>query len=302
MVNTAQQKFQYSIKNKHLTAQSLSTYGKAMTSSTLLSSLLKGEERIRIEITGTGTVAQICTESIQLGETRGFMIIDDEADNSEKTPVLSAAGAPGIFSVSKILYNNAKPVISSVRMDVGNISQELSDYFKDSEQVPTASYVDTVMYLDDERNIKCLFSYGMLVQALPMRDGEVVEEQKKLIQDLQVHFSKYSKLFQDKLQTRDQSQEKLFYSQPLFDYPNLEPLNPDTVRFKPVDFMCRCNLDGVLTSIASLGRDEIIDMERESNEKKEPMSVTCDYCNNKYPIGASEFKTLHEILDSRSSQ
>jgi molecular chaperone Hsp33 len=302
MVNTAQQRFQYNIKNKQLTAEALSLYGKTMSCSALISSFLKGEERIRVEAAGTGLVNQICTESIQLGETRGYMLFDDQASYSKRSPLLSAEQAPGVFSVTKILYNNAKAAISSVGMTNGTISDELIDYFRESEQVPTASHLDTIMILDDESKLQCLFSFGMIVQALPVSDADVADEQRELLQDLQKHMIKFSERFQDRQSTREQAHEKLFTpgivqnDLPLFGYQALAPLNPETVRYKPIDFMCRCSLDGVLQSIAGLGHEEVLDMQRESNEKKSPIDVTCDYCHAQYPIGEKEFTQLYQMI------
>lgn len=307
IVNHAQQRFQYYIKNQQTTAQAISLYGKTLSSSALLSSFLKGEERIHVEAAGSGLLSQISAESIQVGETRGFMSFDENSTTSKDSILLNAEKSPGIFSVQKILYDNAKPSISSVILQHGTISDELFDFFKSSEQVPTAVHIDTVMYMNDERKIQCLFSYGMIVQALPVKDEDIAKQQQDMLADLQEHFKSFSKRFKNLENTREKLHEQLFVpdlgsgSAVLFDYPNLPPLKVETIRYKPIDFMCRCSMKGILEGFASLGTETVAEMQQDAKEKNEPTSAVCTYCNEKYIINDQEYENIYHMIKEKQN-
>jgi molecular chaperone Hsp33 len=55
-----------------------------------------------------------------------------------------------------------------------------------------------------------------------------------------------------------------------------------------VHFGCRCNQEAVVTSLATIGREELAAMVRE----REVLELTCDYCNADYRIGRTHLRGL----------
>jgi redox-regulated HSP33 family molecular chaperone len=65
---------------------------KTLAASTLLSAFLKGEERVSIEIDGSNYIKKYISESIQVGETRGFIRVDNKYDESKLHSIDDAIG------------------------------------------------------------------------------------------------------------------------------------------------------------------------------------------------------------------
>ncbi|KAL0478279.1 33 kDa chaperonin [Acrasis kona] len=297
VVNNAQNRFKYKFQDEKTTKDALSLYAKTMSCSSILSSFLRGEERVIVGVFGSGPISQICTESVQLGETRGYMYVNPEATRSGTSLLFDEENNPGLFTVEKILYNNSKPITSSIKLTKGDISNELLMYFKESEQVPTASHLGVIS--DSSSQDQCLFSYGIVVQALPAKDSFVSEVQQLKLKELQTYFDDLTQELKQSCSTRDEMHQKLFSFKndlKLTDKVSLPPLSLDTIRFKPLDFFCRCSMKGMMDNVSKLGSAEIEDMHAEVSSTKTPITITCDYCNENYHFGVAEFDTLKQNL------
>lgn len=149
-----------------------------MTASLLFSSFLKGEERIKINFLFPSNFPsvespinvikflfssfiyydyfkQIVAEAIHLGETRGFVSFGSNSNNESYSK--------GLVQVSKVLYNMAKPVISTVELQKGDINSDLIHYINLAEQIPSALSLQTQVTPDGE----VVFSGGVFLESLP---------------------------------------------------------------------------------------------------------------------------------------
>ena len=57
---------------------------------------------------------------------------------------------------------------------------------------------------------------------------------------------------------------------------------------RPVTHRCRCGVEAVVSSLATLGRAELEDLLRE----RDLIEMTCDYCNTNYRIGRAQLAGL----------
>lgn len=241
---------------------------KTLTSSTLLSSFLKGEERVIIQAEGTGRVKLIFTEAMQVGEVRGFVVTDESRPMPES---ISDALSKGFLKVSKILYEKQEPVTGIVELLHGDIASDLSYYFEQSEQIVTA--VNLGVTINDEGAI--VHSGGIIVQAMPGADlASIVEVQRSLEEMPPV----------EELLDSGYSPEEILRQ--------AMPFEIEIVNNTPVDFFCRCSLERFMSKILTLGKQEILSMKAEDQRE-----LVCQYCSSTYTLSDENFAQLITALE-----
>jgi molecular chaperone Hsp33 len=237
--------------------------GKTLTSSVLLSSFLKGEERVIVQAEGTGRVKLIFAEAMQVGEVRGFVVIDESKSMPE---TLSDALNKGFLKVSKILYEKQEPVTGIVELVHGDIASDLSYYFEQSEQIMTA--VNLGVTINDSGEIE--HAGGIIVQALPGADlASIVEVQRSLEEMPPI----------EELLDSGYSPEEILRQ--------AMPFEIDIVNNTPVDFYCRCSLERFMSKLLTLGKQEIMSMQEEGQRE-----LVCQYCSSIYHLTDENFLQL----------
>ena len=241
---------------------------KTMTSATMISAFLKGEERVIAEITSDGIISKIYAEALQVGECRGF--VKTSQNNNQITTLASILG-DGHFKISRILYNRTEPIIGIIPLLNGDIAANLAYYFVQSEQINSAVILDVDFNEDDitkDNIISC--SGGILVQAMPgasLDEIETVENSITKINKLCFELASYSSL-EDILK-------------------NNLPFEFDIIKTTPIDFFCRCNLDIFKSRLLLLKLAEVVDMKEKGHNE-----LVCQYCNKHYYLSEKDFDEI----------
>lgn len=241
--------------------------GKTLTSSILLSSFLKGEERVIVQAEGTGRVKLIFAEAMQVGEVRGFVVIDE----SQSMPAsLSDALSTGFLKVSKILYEKQEPVTGIVELVRGDIASDLSYYFEQSEQIVTA--VNLGVTINDDGEI--VHSGGIIVQAMPGAELPAIVEVQRSLEEMPP--------IEELLDSGYSPEEILRQAMPF-------PI--EVVNNTPVDFFCRCSLERFMSKLLALGKKELMSMQAEGQRE-----LVCQYCSSSYELTDEHFSKLINSL------
>jgi molecular chaperone Hsp33 len=238
---------------------------RALSAATMMSSFLKGEERIILEFDGAGPVQKVYAESMKIGETRGFVHLAEDAESTPINDIGQAIGA-GMLKVSKILFNKSEPITGIVPLQKGDISTDLAYYFVQSEQIPTAVILD----VDFDDNGKIIQSGGLMVQAMP---GHSKEKLKELYDEL-LKLSKLVDYFDDELNPKDMLKDVL-------------PFEFDLISSTQVDFFCRCSKDNFMDRLVAIGSEELESMKADKNNE-----LVCRYCNAKYILEDEDFDKI----------
>jgi len=245
---------------------------RAMTGATLISSFMKGEERIIIQMQGNGPISDIYAEAMSVGEVRGYVEMASEINVEAMKTIKDAIGI-GLLSVSRILSDQKEPSKGIVPIIKGDVSTDLASYFTQSEQIPTAMVLD--VSLSDNGLIRQ--SGGIVIQALPGADDNML----KMLQDHLSNIDNLCNYFDDEMMP-DAILDKLI------------PIECDVISSRATDFFCRCTKDIFKQRLLTLGVSELKDMrEKEQNE------LICRFCNEHYIIEDLDFEEL--ILTSQAS-
>lgn len=137
-------------------------------------SVLKGEERMAIQINGRGPIGNVVVEADAKGSVRGYVTNDKLAsifDENNQLDVAQAVGTNGFLQITKFApYSN--PYIGQSQLISGEIGDDFTYYLAQSEQIP--SVVGVSVYMNDDDSVKS--AGGFLVQALPDATDEAIDQ------------------------------------------------------------------------------------------------------------------------------
>lgn len=244
--------------------------GRTLTISSMMGAMLKGDDKLTIKIEGDGPAGAIIADATSNGEVRGYIKnphVDFESNEQGKLDVARAVGTAGTLSVVKDLgmrdhFTGQVPLVS------GEISEDFTYYFANSEQVPSA--VGAGVIVDTDYTIGA--AGGFIIQMMPGADEETTTEIEKRLTNMQG----ISGLVRD-----GKTPEQILHT--VLGEENVQVL--DTM---PVQFQCHCSRERVETAIASLGDEEIQRM----IEEDQGAEAKCHFCNEDYQFDVEQLQEL----------
>ncbi len=156
----------------------LETYvlGQAYLAAGLLSSTVKGNDRIQLNIECGGPIAGVYVEAWAVGAVRGYL---KHNPIPLKKPLesldLNELYGPGFISVSKLLEGHKSPFTGQTMMAYGDLAKDLAHYFHQSEQTPTLF----ILSIHFNKEGQVTGSGALFVQAMPGCDEQVLEQLQK---------------------------------------------------------------------------------------------------------------------------
>lgn len=253
--------------NNKITSKVLKTaLGKTLTITSLISGILKGNQRISIKVNLSNRNYKIFADCDSFGNIRGF--INDQLLNSylhknDDKSIEQLIGDKGCIQVLKDLGMNS--IFTGITdMPYGNIVDDFSYYFNQSEQTDTFFSV-SLLYNENNEIILCR---GIMVQLLPGASEGIIDEIKEIIKENQQVILE---------------QDEAFNKIPLLLFDDIEVMETNEVRF-----FCGCCKEMFYPMLHSLDKKEIIDA---FNQEKS-MEIVCNVCGKKHSFSPDELKTL----------
>ena len=147
--------------------------GRAYLGAGLMSTHLKGSDRISLKFECTGPIKGLTVEANAFGEVRGFLKnvpipIEKPMENFDLASFFRA----GFLSVTRYIEDAKHPFTGKIALEYGNIAQDLANYFLKSEQIPTAFNL-SIKY-DTDGNVTG--AGGLFLQAMPGADDTLTAE------------------------------------------------------------------------------------------------------------------------------
>lgn len=219
---------------------------------------MQKDGKLTIKIDSCGPVKLMLVDANADGNIRGFVANPVADINLEgKRKVSDVVGELGVITVIKDLGMKQK-FSSQIELQTGEIGEDFSMYFRESEQVPSLVAVGSKIGEDG----KIAFAGGLIIQLMPGADDVDFQYVENLSRNLPpMHVI---------LETEGSMEDKL-----QFLIPELEILGD-----KEIHFVCNCSKEKIIASIATLNVDEILDM---INENKD-FETRCEFCSRVYNI------------------
>ncbi len=251
--------------------------GHAYMGIALMSSSLKGNDRIGIQIECSGPIKGLSVEANAFGEVRGYL---KQVPIPLAGPVESFSLSPffgaGFLSVTKFLEDAKHPFIGKVMLEHGTLAKDLALYHLKSEQIATAFMLSVKFDRDGE----VLGAGGMMLQALPGADDKLLAGLEQRIGSLPP--------MGEAVAARD------FPQQWVDDH--LKDFGPRGLDQRGVEFMCHCSHDRIRHMLLMLKPEDLDDMARNGPF---PIQIRCHHCNTGYDFDEQQINDISAERHSR---
>jgi len=245
--------------------------GRTLTATAMMGSQLKVDDgSITVQFKGNGPLGAIVCVGDSDGYVRGYLqnpACDLPLRADGKLAVGAGVGRGYLMVIKDIGLK--EPVTGTVALVNGEIAEDLTRYFAESEQIPSACALGVLV--DTDQSVKC--AGGYLVQLMPgIQDADIDRLEANLAKaDSMTAMLDHGMTLEEIVQT-------------VLDGFEVEFLQSDAIGYR-----CACTRDKVTRALISMGREELSQMAGE----QEVSEVTCQFCDKVYAFTGDE---LREIL------
>lgn len=251
--------------------------GRVLTVASMMGSML-GEETdsLTLSIDGGGSAGRILAVSDWRGNVRGY-IQNPTADlplrADGKLDVGGLVGRDGLVQVIKDL-GGEQPEVGSAPLTSGEIAEDVTGYYAQSEQIPTLCALGVLV--DTDRS--CRAAGGILIQLLPFADEETITKLERNAGAL----SRISRMIGDGMDNHALADVAL------------RDIPYDVFDELDVDYKCNCSRKRMDLVMASLGREQVKKLlaEQVADSKPEELEIVCRFCGNRYCYNRDELEAL----------
>ena len=245
--------------------------GRTLMAATMMGNQHKEDKAtVTLRIKGDGTLGGITAVADSAGNARGYVVnpaVDLPLKGPAKLDVGSAVGRDGSLTVIKDL-NLKEPYVGTVPLVSGEIAEDITSYFAESEQIPTACALGVLV--DVDQSVLC--AGGYLIQLLPGADDAAISAIERGI----ARVGPVTEALRGGLDARGLVEQVLSEFE-------LEELSAE-----PVEYRCYCSRDRVTRALISMGREELEALIREQGRAE----LTCQFCDKVYHYTKEELEGL----------
>ena len=257
------------------TPNATAAFGRALTAASLMGNMQKVENgSMTLQIRGGGPIGIITVVSDAIGNVRGC-VTEPNVPLVEKYPgkldVGATVGTDGTLTVIRDLQMK-EPYIGSVQLVSGEIGDDVTAYFVQSEQIPTACALGVLV--DRDRSVKV--AGGYLLQLLPGAPDDIIDRLEAGIRKA----GAVTPMLEEGLTPED------ILGQVCGD------LGVVFMETTEVAYRCYCSRDRVEQALISLGRKEL----SEIRDEGKTFPVECQFCDHVDEFTPEDIQNLLEKL------
>lgn len=245
--------------------------GRMLTAAAIMGATFKNEsDTLTLQIKGEGPLGSVVAVSDAQSKVRGYVsnpYVDRPLNEKGKLDVGGAVGE-GFLTVIRDL-GLKEPYIGQTPLISGEVAEDISYYYAQSEQIPTAIGLGVLVDVDNT----VISAGGFMIQMLPGSTDEMAQKLNETIKNL----PPVSKLIKDGTTAED-----LFFSvsegfDMLMDNNFVHP-----------EYKCKCSRERMEEALVSIGAQELEAIIKEQGEAE----LTCHFCDNKYKFSKEELQNL----------
>ena len=245
--------------------------GRALTVAPMMGNMQKVDNgSMTLQIRGGGPIGTITVVSDPIGNVRGC-VTEPKVPLVEKYPgkldVGATVGVDGTLTVIRDLQMK-EPYIGSVELVSGEIGDDVTAYFAQSEQTPTACALGVLV--DRDQSVKV--AGGYLIQLLPGAPDETIDALERGIQ----RAGAVTKMLEAGMTPEDILGQVCGELGVVF------------METTEVAYKCYCSRDRVTAALISLGHKELQEIADEGKD----FTVECQFCDTVYAFTPEEIREL----------
>ena len=257
------------------TPNATAAFGRALTATSMMGNAQKVEDgSMTLQIRGGGPIGTITCVSDATGNVRG-VVTQPNVPLVEKYPgkldVGATVGTDGTITVIRDLQMK-EPYIGSVALVSGEIGDDVTAYFAESEQIPTACGLGVLV--DTDSTVKV--AGGYLIQLLPGAPDEVIDKVENGIK----RAGAVTAMLEAGLTPEDILGQVC------------GELGVTFLETTEVEYRCYCSRERVTAALISIGREELTQIVQEGK----PFPVECQFCDTVYSFTPEDVAQLLEKI------
>lgn len=244
--------------------------GRAMSGALMMAEMLKGpRDLLTIQIDSDGPMQGLVVTADNQGRVKGYVKKTDVILPPNEQGHLNVGGAIGRGTLTVIRDMNLKdPYIGQIPLVTGEIAEDLTAYYAQSEQIPSSVGLGVLMNKDN--TVKR--AGGFVVQLMPFADEGVIGKLENNIRRIKsvTH-----------ILDEDSRPEHLLDTV-------LEGFDIQITSREDVSFYCNCSRERFERGLILLGREELENIIADGKE----IELACQFCNRRYTYTPDEVKKL----------
>ena len=245
--------------------------GRTLMATSMLGAQLKEQDgSVTVRINGGGPLGSILAVADSAGNVRGYVQngqVDIPLKGPAKLDVGSAVGTDGALTVIKDLRLK-EPYVGTIPLVSGEIAEDITAYFAESEQIPTACALGVLV--DRDQSVKV--AGGYIVQLLPGAPEDIIDRLEAGVKKA----GAVTPMLEQGMTPED------MLGQVCGD------LGVVFLETTEVSYKCYCSRQRVEAALISLGRKEL----QEIADEGESFPVECQFCDTVYTFTPEDIRTL----------
>lgn len=259
----------------HTSPTATAALGRSLLACSMMGNQLKGADNsLTLQIRGDGPLGGITCVSDFEGNVRGY-VNNPAADVPRKQEgKLDVGGAVGSGSLTVIKDLGLKdPYVGSIALVSGEIAEDVTAYFAESEQIPNACALGVLVRKDSGAVIT---AGGYLIQLLPGAGEDVIEKVERGIRKVGYVTGRLS-----------EGESALDLVREVLGEFEIEVLETC-----PVEYRCYCTRDRVVKALVSMGSAEM----RSLIDEQGSAELTCQFCDEVYKFSREDLEQIYRDM------
>ena len=253
------------------TPNATAAFGRALTAASMMGNMQKVENgSMTLQIRGGGPIGTITVVSDPEGNVRGC-VTEPHVPLVEKYPgkldVGATVGKGGTITVIRDLQMK-EPYVGSAQLVSGEIADDVTAYFAQSEQIPTACALGVLV--DRDQSVKV--AGGYIVQLLPGAPDDIIDRLEAGVKKA----GAVTPMLEQGMTPED------ILGQVCGD------LGVVFLETTEISYKCYCSRERVEAALISLGRKEL----QEIADEGKSFPVECQFCDTVYTFTPEDIRTL----------
>ena len=245
--------------------------GRLLTAGAMMGLMMKGDDDVlTLQIRGDGPLGGLTVTADSKGRVKGYPLNPNvilHANDKGKLDVSGAIGK-GVLSVIKDM-GLKEPYVGQTKLVTGEIAEDITFYFAESEQVPSSVGLGVLMNKDNTVRQ----AGGFIIQLMPFTDDKIIDALEAKLSGI----SSVTSML-DAGMTPEGIIEEI-----------LGDFGVEYTDKMPTAFECNCSKERVKKALYRIDKKDI----KEMIDEGKPINVECHFCNTSYEFTKNE---LEEIL------
>ncbi len=246
--------------------------GRLLSAASMMGAQLKQENStVTVRVNGGGPLGSVIAVADSQGNCKGYVMepeVELPLNAKGKLDVGGAVGTEGTITVMKD-FGTGEPYTGQVALATGEIGEDITLYFAQSEQIPTVCALGVLV---DKESHEVMLSGGLLIQLLPAAQEEDIEKLEEVLKEMEPVTTMLAK---------GMDVEEICRTV-------LRGFEMEVLDEFSVSYRCDCSKERVEKAVMLLEDEEILHLADEDGRAE----VKCHFCNRAHYLTPADLEGI----------